>query len=176
MKRFLSLLLAVAMIVSTLIIVSLPASAVEGDWMVYARKEQYRDDYEDDEYVSVMGYEYTNEGFHTISPEFYAGQSPRGGLQTKSTYDLKEGVYMLIRVDEFSYDAPDKWLNLNLWSEPMVELASSDAERDGYGVQTIMRPGNDGKFIQLEWYIEGFTQVQVSSAFQGVDMYDEVGS
>ncbi|MBQ3012996.1 MAG: hypothetical protein IJD74_05595 [Clostridia bacterium] len=175
MKRFLSLLLAVAMIVSTLIIVSLPASAVEGDWMVYARKEQYRDDYEDDEYVSVMGYEYTNEGFHTISPEFYAGQSPRGGLQTKSTYDLKEGVYMLIRVDEFSYDAPDKWLNLNLWSEPMVELASSDAERDGYGVQTIMRPGNDGKFIQLEWYIEGFTQVQVSSAFQGVDMYDEEG-
>ena len=175
MKKFLSLLLAVAMIVSTLIIVSLPASAVEGDWMVYARKEQYRDDYEDDEYVSVMGYEYTNEGFHTTSPEFYAGQSPRGGLQTKTTYDLKEGVYMLIRVDEFSYDAPDKWLNLNLWSEPMVELASSDAERDGYGVQTIMRPGNDGKFIQLEWYIEGFTQVQVSYAFQGVDMYDEEG-
>ncbi len=175
MKKFLSLLLAVAMIVSTFIIVALPASAVEGDWMVYARKEQYRDDYEDDEYVSVMGYEYTNEGFHTISPEFYEGQSPRGGLQTKSTYDLKDGVYMLIRVDEFSYDAPDKWLNLNLWSEPMVELASSDAERDGYGVQTIMRPGNDGKFIQLEWYIEGFTQVQVSPAFQGVDMYDEEG-
>ncbi len=175
MKKFLSLLLAIAMLVSTFIIAAIPTSAVEGDWMVYSRKEQYRDDYEDDEYVSVMGYEYTNEGFHTISPEFYAGQSPRGGLQTKSTYDLKEGVYMLIRVDEFSYDAPDKWLNLNLWSEPMVELASSDAERDGYGVQTIMRPGNDGKFIQLEWYIEGFTQVQVSYAFQGVDMYDEEG-
>lgn len=175
MKKFLSLLLAVAMIVSTFIIVALPASAVEGDWMVYARKEQHRDDYEDDEYVSIMGYEYTNEGFHTISPEFYEGQSPRGGLQTKTTYDLKDGVYMLIRVDEFSYDAPDKWLNLNLWSEPMVELASSDADRDGYGVQTIMRPGNDGKFIQLEWYIEGFTQVQVSPAFQGVDMYDEEG-
>jgi len=175
MKKFLSLLLAIAMLVSTFIIAAIPTSAVEGDWMVYSRKEQYRDDYEDDEYVSVMGYEYTNEGFHTTSPEFYAGQSPRGGLQTKTTYDLKEGVYMLIRVDEFSYDAPDKWLNLNLWSEPMVELASSDAERDGYGVQTIMRPGNDGKFIQLEWYIEGFTQVQVSYAFQGVDMYDEEG-
>ena len=175
MKKFLSLLLAVAMLVSTFIIVSLPVSAVEGDWMVYSRKEQYRDDYEDDEYVSVMGYEYTSEGFHTTSPTFFEGQSPRGGLQTKTAYDLKEGVYMLIRVDEFSYDAPDKWLNLNLWSEPMVELASSDAERDGYGVQTIMRPGNDGKFIQLEWYIEGFTQVQVSAAFQGVDMYDEEG-
>ena len=175
MKKFLSLLLAVAMLVSTFIIVSLPVLAVEGDWMVYSRKEQYRDDYEDDEYVSVMGYEYTSEGFHTTSPTFFEGQSPRGGLQTKTAYDLKEGVYMLIRVDEFSYDAPDKWLNLNLWSEPMVELASSDAERDGYGVQTIMRPGNDGKFIQLEWYIEGFTQVQVSAAFQGVDMYDEEG-
>ena len=163
------------MLVSTFIIVSLPVLAVEGDWMVYSRKEQYRDDYEDDEYVSVMGYEYTSEGFHTTSPTFFEGQSPRGGLQTKTAYDLKEGVYMLIRVDEFSYDAPDKWLNLNLWSEPMVELASKDAERDGYGVQTIMRPGNDGKFIQLEWYIEGFTQVQVSPAFQGVEMYDEEG-
>lgn len=176
MKKFLSLLLAVAMIVSTLIIVSLPASAVEGDWMVYSRKEQYRDDYEDDEYVSVMGYEYTNEGFHTTSPTFFEGQSPRGGLQTRSSYDIKEGVYMLIRVDEFSYDAPDKWINLNIWSEPMVELASKDAERDGFGVQTIMRCDNSGKFAQLEWYIEGFTQVSVVPfAFNDVEMYDEEG-
>ena len=176
MKKLLSLLLAVAMLVSALVIVAIPASAVEGDWMVYSRKEQYRDDYEDDEYVSVMGYEYTNEGFHTTSPTFYEGQSPRGGLQTRTTYDIKDGVYMLIRVDEFSYDAPDKWINLNIWSEPMVELASKDAERDGFGVQTIMRCDNSGQFAQLEWYIEGFTQVSVSPfAFREVDMYDEEG-
>jgi len=176
MKKFLSLLLVIAMIVSTFIIVALPASAVEGDWMVYARKEQHRDDYEDGEYVSIMGYEYTDEGFHTTSPEFYEGQSPRGGLQTKSAQDLKDGAYMLIRVDEFSYDALDKWINLNLWSEPMVELASSDAERDGFGVQTIMRCDNSGKFAQLEWYIEGFTQVSVVPfAFNDVEMYDEKG-
>lgn len=177
MKKLLSLLLVAAMLVSTLIIVSIPTGAVEGDWMVYARKEQHRDDYEDGDYVSVMGYEYTNEGFHTITPDFSKGQSPRGGLQTKTTYDLKDGIYMLVRVDEFSYDAPDKWLNLNLWSEPMVELASNDMEKDGYGVQTIMRPGaTDGKFLQLEWYKEGFTQVQVGYEFQGKeDMYDAEG-
>ena len=175
MKKILSLVLALAMLVSTLIIVSLPTSAVDGDWMVYGRKEQYREDYEDGDYVSVMGYEYTDEGFHTITPDFAKGQSPRGGFQTKSTYDLKEGIYMLVRVDEFSY-VGDKWLNLNLWSEPMVELASTDMERDGYGVQTIMRPDNDGKFVQLEWYKEGFTQVQVGSEFNGKeDMYDEQG-
>ena len=32
------------MLVSTLIIVSIPTGAVDGDWMVYARKEQYRED------------------------------------------------------------------------------------------------------------------------------------
>lgn len=176
MKRFLSLLIAIAMLVSTLIIVSIPTGAVDGDWMVYARKEQYREDYEDGDYVSVMGYNYDNEGFHTISPDFAKGQSPRGGLQTKSAYDLKEGIYMLVRVDAFPYSSGDDWLNLNLWSEPMVEFASTDMERDGYGVQTIMRPNNDGTdFIQLEWYKEGFTASGVSGELQGLDMYDEEG-
>ena len=84
MKKLLSLLLVAAMLVSTLIIVSIPTGAVEGDWMVYARKEQHRDDYEDGDYVSVMGYEYTNEGFHTITPDFSKGQRPRTILRTVS--------------------------------------------------------------------------------------------
>ena len=41
MKKFISMLLAAAMIVSLLIVATIPTAAVEGDWVAVGRADQY---------------------------------------------------------------------------------------------------------------------------------------
>ena len=135
MKKILSTLLVAAMLLSLVIVAVVPASAADGDWTTYATASEYVDGAEKS---SVPGYKYTADGVQMV-PADWTGQIPFGTIQTKKPYDLKNGLYMEVRVDDYTYSAKDKWININLWSQPMIEPGSAAPEY-GHGVQTLFRP------------------------------------
>ncbi len=172
MKKFISGLLSLAMIFSLAAVIGIPAAAVEGDWMAYSSAGEYRDDFEGD-YTSVIGYEYTNEGLRVI-PADWKDFGVQGGIQTKTQYDVKQGVYMLVRIDEFTWDAGDKWFNMNLWSQEMVLPGSNDVDKYGFGVQTLIRTNADGTIHTLWWHTGGF-DAGAQSTVKGTSPMDENG-
>ena len=152
MKRILSTLLVAAMLLSLVIVASVNVAAVDGQWTVYAPASQYAEDFEGDP-KSVPGYEYTDDGFHMIHGN-WSSTSPWGLIQTKDPVDLKDGVFVTFRVDDYSYDASDKWFNVNIWDSQMIE---PPVEGFGEGVQTLLRPSADAVFSSVAWYINNFT-------------------
>lgn len=168
MKKFLSVLLAATLVVATLVVVTIvPAAAADkGEWSVYAIKSQYLDGYADIMH-DVPGYEYTEEGLKMI-PSTWKDSNPYATFQTTDPVDLKEGVYLQVRVDEFTYDAGDKWFGFSIWDQQNVELGKQGDDY-GYGVETLIRivgtSANDlakynpedqstwpGAYNSLEWY------------------------
>ena len=167
MKKILSTLLVAAMLLSMVIVAVVPASAADdSDWDTYGRASQYDPDSDDDK-TSVPGYEYTDDGFH-MTPADWSTATPWGQLSTTAKVGLKDGVYMQVRVDDFSYDASDKWFNLYIWSENKIDEGSADT-RWGHGVQTLIRPNTStdpevpGKLGGIAWYIEEFTNAGSST-------------
>ena len=171
MKKIISALLSVAMILSLMAAICIPASAVEGDWIAYSNAGEYREDFEGD-LSSVIGYEYTPEGL-TIIPADWKDFNVSGGLQTKTKYDVKEGIYMLVRIDDFAWDAGDKWFNINLWSDEMVQPGNADP-RYGEGVQTLVRTDENGNIHTLWWHV-GPWDAGTQSSTQGTSPKDENG-
>ncbi len=167
MKKILSTLLVAAMLLSLVIVASVPAAAADGMWLAYATASDYA--LSDSERSSIPGYEYTDDGVRLI-PADWEGQAPFATIQTRDTWNIQDGIYMQVRIDEFSYEAADKWVNFNIWSQPMTEPGVADAETYGYGVQTLFRPEIDDKEAgtykivfngkdSYTYYKEGFTRV-----------------
>ena len=172
MKKFLSLLLAVAMLITTVVVATVSVSAVDGDWSVYTVKSQYFAEYAD-VVRSVPGYEYTSEGLSMISVDdegnsIWMDSSPYATFQTTDPVYIKDGVYLKVRVDQFTYDAGDRWFGFSIWDQPNVELGRQGDDY-GYGVETLIRhrssAGTDaenydendpktwpGAKTHLEWY------------------------
>ncbi len=98
MKKILSLMLALVMIVSVFVFSTITASAAQGEWDVYASRGDYVNE-DDPNNRSVPGYEYTKEGLHMISAN-YENSTPYGIFQTKDKVDIREGVYLKVRIDE----------------------------------------------------------------------------
>jgi len=119
MKKLISILLALAMMLSLVIFATLPTAAIDGDWTVVAQAKQENGEIAEDLYHSVAGYEYTEEGFRVI-PANWAGQTPWARFVSKQKVDLKDGVYMKIRIDAFDYNAEDAWFNVMLTDEQLV--------------------------------------------------------
>ena len=137
MKKFISVMLATVMVVAAIMAVcTVPAAAATGEWSVYSIKSQYADDY-----TGIMsdipGYEYTGEGLRMIPAE-WKDSTPYATFQTSVPVNLMEGVYLEVRIDQFSYDASDKWFGFSLWDEQNVELGNN-GDGYGYGVETLIR-------------------------------------
>ena len=137
MKKFLSMLLATVMVVAAIMaVLAVPTAAADGIWSVYAKKDQYLDGY-----TGIMsdipGYEYTDEGLRMIPAE-WKDSNPYATFQTTEKVFLKEGVYLEVRVDQFSYGAGDKWFGFSIWDQQNVALGAQ-GEDYGYGVETLIR-------------------------------------
>ena len=157
MKKILSILLTLVMMLSLVIVAAVPAAAIDGDWTVVAQAKQENEEIDEGMYSSVSGYEYTDDGFHLTGAN-WAGQNPWARFVSKDPIDLKEGVYMEIRVDEFNYDgALDSWFNVMFWDTQVMTPGDSD---HGEGAQFLVRPGIGNV---TTWYHGGFTQVQLSA-------------
>lgn len=171
MKKILSTLLVAAMLLSLVIVASVPVAAVDGQWTVYGPASQYAEDYDGDP-RSVPGYEYTEDGLHMI-PANWSTSSPWALIQTKEPVDLKDGVYMSVRIDDFTYTAGDRWFNINIWDSQMIEPPVAGF---GEGVQTIIRTTDDGKVSLVNgWYTENFTDCGSSNMTEEKNLTTEDG-
>lgn len=172
MKKLLSVFLTAAMLLTLCAALVIPASAVDGDWWVYCNKRYYDEDY-DGEDPCIVGYEYTAEGLRVI-PADWRDHKPSAGFQTKEKVNLKDGVYMLIRIDEFTF-ANDKWFDINIWDDVMVAPGTTDVEWGGSGVQNLIRPNDAGDVSGISWYKEGFTDAGSSTMAADAEKKDANG-
>ena len=177
MKKLLATALSITMLLSMAVVAAVPAAAVDGDWTVIGQTGKFFDDYEGDDYC-VPGYEYTDEGLQTISPD-WRDETPQCRVRTTDKVDLKDGVYVQYRVDEFTYIG-DLWYNVFIWDGPYISPGSTNAERYGTGVQTLIRPsatGSDkpGNFGGIAWYKDAFTGAGSTSMAADAKKTDEEG-
>ena len=151
MRKILSTLLVVAMIVSMFAVFSIPAAAVEGMFDTHGRISNEQDDFDGDK-NPVPGYEYTEDGFHMTAAD-WSTATCFSHMSTKEKVNLKDGVYMEVRLDEWGFQARDKWVNFSIWSLPAIDEGSGDPKH-GEGVQTLIRYSNG--FGNIDWHLGTF--------------------
>ncbi len=163
MKKILSLAIALTMLLSLATFLAIPAAAVDGEWLVVEGGSFYQPDYEDEDGLpnSICGYEYTDRGFHTIPTTAFEQGNPSVSVQSKNKFDLKEGIYMEVEIDDYTY-ANDKWFGFHIWDSRGVAMGSNDPKY-GAGIKTLIRPSNSpdgtkpGAVSSISWYYNGFT-------------------
>jgi len=92
----------------------------------------------------------TDDGFYATVYSFDA--TPWLRLVRNEAVDLKKGVYMEIRVDEFNYGAPDCWFDVMFWDQ--MYMIPGDPSF-GAGAQCLVRPNVNN----ITWFKQGFNQV-----------------
>ena len=136
MKKLLATLLLLSMLAAVSVVaVITPAAAVEGDWITLRQANDYHEvdpeTGEEPPYQAAPGYTYTDEGFTTI-PADYTGTCPYFNIRSKDKYDIRDGLYIQLRVDDFSYKGPDgnadEWVLFSLWDSENIAPGQS-----GYG-------------------------------------------
>ena len=150
MKKLFSVLLVIAMLASVVVITAVPAAAVDGEWSVFSSRGNYIPNLEEDhDPDSIPGYEYVDDGLHIIPADWRDG-TPYAVVQTSNTVDLKDGVYMEVRVDNFSYEGGDKWYGFSLTKNPTDYFVSEDDYTD-YGGCLLARVNPDKSYMILDW-------------------------
>lgn len=140
MRKILAALVAAVMVISMIPVMAVTTSAadVEGDWDTFRNGEEYTPAHEEDGYKPAPGYQYTDDGFQTIRPD-YTNTSPYFNVLTKEKQSLKDGVYLEMRVDEYSYTG-DHWLGFSIWSS--TELAPGNTNYGSGWLAMVRAPGN----------------------------------
>ncbi len=122
-RRSIAMLVAAVMVLSMIPAMSFTVSAaVEGDWDTFRGANAYipPEDGSEHTYSPAGGYEYTSEGFQVIGAD-YSNTTPFNTVQTKEKQNLKEGVYMEFRIDEYDYSGEngtaDNWICITLWNQ-----------------------------------------------------------
>lgn len=153
-RVFLWILCAVmALTVIPAIAVTVGATApVEGDWITYRFANEYPDEGDEaDEtviYKPNAGYTYTEEGFSVIAPDF-TDITPAVSFQSKEKVNLKNGVYLQFRIDEYSYGGTN---DADHWIAPVITTEQKAAPGNvnyGGGWLTLIRGNGDGNFSSL---------------------------
>ena len=109
-KRIIALLIAAIMVLSMIPVMAVSTSAAgEGMWTTYRGAGSYPaiDDEPDPDgeetiYPPEAGYEYTSDGFSMIAPD-WSGVGPFSTASTTEQINLKDGLYLEFRVDDYSY-------------------------------------------------------------------------
>ena len=130
MKKLICLAIAAIMILSMIPVMAISTSAaVDGDWAVYRDYDTYAMEQEGEVVIPAPGYDYTSEGFSTISPD-YSNYTPKFTVQTKEAQSLKDGIFLEFRVDDYPYGGEDgkadHWLSFNLSDKENVAPGDID--------------------------------------------------
>ncbi len=154
-RRILPWILCAVMVLSMIpatIVATGAAEPGEGMWTTYRFANEYPD--EDDEadetviYKPNAGYTYTEEGFSVIAPDF-TDITPAVSFQSKEKINLKDGVYLRFRIDEYSYGGTT---NADHWIAPVITTEQKAAPGNvnyGGGWLTLIRGNGDGNFSSL---------------------------
>ncbi|MCQ2429556.1 MAG: hypothetical protein MJ192_04395 [Clostridia bacterium] len=144
MKKIIAFVICTVMILSLVPAAVLNASAAgEGDWTTYRRPSDYEPAHESD-YAPNAGYLYTSEGLSTVSPDF-TGCTVFYTVQTKDKVDVRDGVFMEFRIDDFSYAGEegkaDEWITVSLWDKQNLEPGLAN---HGSGICALIRGTGNG--------------------------------
>ena len=124
------------------------------EWKVHSQKENI-------DYKTQLSADVTSEGFY--SSAYTKDGTPWLRLVRDETVDLKKGVYMKIRIDEFNYTPNlDSWFNVMFCDQQYVIPGCVEY---GQGVQNIIRPGSQN---YTTWYYEEFTQTPYQQGYENV--------
>ena len=149
-KRIASLILCVAMLLTMVPAVALTVGAaeIEGDWTTYRDATEYPVEGEevdpDRVYNPAPGYEYTDDGFTVIQPD-WTNITPFYTIQTKDKQNIKDGIYLEFRIDEYTFggeQAADQWICVSLNTEPNVKPGNTNY---GGNWLALLRGGSDGQ-------------------------------
>ncbi len=145
--------------VMALTVIPVTAAAVdaaelgEGDWITYRFATEYPDEgdeYDDTIYKPNAGYEYNDDGFSVIAPDF-SNTTPAVSFQSKEKVNLKDGVYLQFRIDEYSYDGgvgADQWIAPVITTE---QKAAPGSTAYGGGWLTLIRGNGSGSYSSLPY-------------------------
>lgn len=158
MKKLIALLIAVIMVVSMIPVMAISTSAdngeqatpATGDWDVYRFANSYpsEDDDEDTVYAPTAGYAYTTDGFTVIGAD-YTDTTPSMTVQTTDKVNLKDGLYLQWRIDNYSYDGgtgEDQWIAPSFTTQQMVAPGNT---KYGGGWLSLIRGKGDGACTSL---------------------------
>lgn len=142
MRKILAVLVAAVMVLAMLPVMAVTTSAadVDGDWDTFRNGEEYTPAHEEEGYKPAPGYRYTDEGFSTV-PADYTNTSPYFNVMTKEKQSLKDGFYVEMRVDEYSYTG-DHWIGFSVWSSQELAPGNTNYGSGWLGMARV--PGNGG--------------------------------
>ena len=173
MKKLICLFIAALMILSMIPVMAISTSAaVEGMWTTYQGAGSYPElddepleDGEEAIYPPEAGYEYTADGFTVIEPDWSTTLSPFMTVSTKDKQNLKDGVYLKFRVDNYAYGgdiAADHWICITLNTGKLEDGAAEGYEAGTYtgkvspgstkyggGWLTLLRGTGDGNVTSI---------------------------
>ena len=177
MKRSLVWILCTLMIAAIIPVMAISTSAAgeqatpaTGDWDVYRFANDYPDPDEEQEedavYKPTAGYAYTNDGFTMIGAD-YKDTTPATVIQSTSKVNLKEGLYMEFRVDDYSYDGgtgADQWICPAFTTDFSVAPGST-----AYGGNwlTLIRGNGNGNYTALPHLTDPKTE-EFGGTFNGI--------
>jgi hypothetical protein len=172
MKKLIALVIAAVMILSMIPVMAVSTSAAgEGMWTTYRSAGNYPaiDDEPDPDgeetiYPPESGYEYTADGFSIVQPN-WSGVGPFVTVSTTEEVNLKDGLYLEFRVDDYSYGGEvgaDHWICLTLNTGKVEDGATEGYEAGtktgkvapgspayGGGWLTLLRGIGDGNVTSL---------------------------
>ena len=160
MRKILSVLLVAIMVISTFatLCVSADEAGAPGNWETHL--DAFEEAKEDTPvYQPLPGYEYTDDGFEVLTPEYNNVQA-KYTVISKTKYSTKD-FSIKIRVDEFD-PSGDAWLSFTFWSEcnGLAQGGNQDGSY-GYGWTSLVRDREgtvgtpDGKLSWFEGYSQG---------------------
>ena len=176
MKKILSTALVTAMLLSSLLVfAAIPAAAIDGDWIVYGTAAEYYPDFDtaQDDVVPVPGYSYVSGQGLVVTPADWKDFNPEIGLSTRNKVNLKDGVYLLVRVDDFTFSG-DKWFTYSISDVQYLDVGSTEP-KFGERVSMLVRPDDNGKLAMNEWRSRNFQQDSLNMAFACDEKYYQDG-
>ena len=147
--RILAMLLCAVMLLCMIpaIPMTVGAAEIEGDWMTYRDATEYPVEGEEEDpdrvYNPAPGYEYTEDGFTVIQPD-WTNITPFYTIQTKDKQSIKDGIYLEFRIDEYDFGGPqaaDQWICVSLNTEKNVKPGNTNY---GGNWLSLIRGGSDG--------------------------------
>lgn len=166
MKKIISVVIAAIMMISALATVavvaasaievtdgSVTSAAVSGDWNAYAAAGAYLNDdgtLADYDTIpsnsNIPGIEYTDDGFKAYATydKDRSGETQRFNIMSTKKVNLKDGVTMTVRVDDFNYSASDMWFSFSIWDSENLSQGDGSG-RFGNGYTTLIRPKTTGR-------------------------------
>ena len=186
MKRLVSIITVLFVLLTTLSVMTFPASAeMEGDWVASRAADDYKDP---ESYRPASGFKYEiDKGLVLISAD-YTNNTPYTHLHTRTPYPLKasnvdgEGNSISIQliVTEFAYggeDNKDHFVSFSLHSK---EIFAPGQTGYGEGVSVLIRGAGNGTAIAQFFTLDddgGYTLFSEQSIFiptdqEGHEIYD----